>query len=217
MHRLYFIAQVVTSGEHADSFESQVSRAASFNPLLIVSHSAQDAMPWKEQLRFFEHALAVQRSVGIPVGHETHRSRAMFTPWTTADLLRELPDLRITADFSHWCCVTESMLEQYQSELELAFKHAIHIHARVGHAQGPQVPHPAAPEYAYELETFKTWWNRILSERARDHAEFTSVTPEYGPPGYMPTLPFTRQPVSQLRDVNTWMAKWFRQNFLQET
>lgn len=212
-HRLSYIAQVVTSGDHASSFESQVLGAGAFHPLLIVSHSAQDSMPWKEQLRFFEHALSVQHSVGIPIGHETHRSRAMFTPWTTAELLQELPELRITADFSHWCCVTESMLEQHQAELELAFKHTIHIHARVGHAQGPQVPHPAAPEYAHELATFKGWWSRIFREREREGAACTTVTPEYGPPGYMPTLPFTRQPVSGLRHVNSWMAEWLRQQF----
>jgi len=215
-HRLSYIAQVATSGDHAASFEFQVLRAASFNPLLIVSHSARDAMPWEEQLRFFEHALSVERSVGIPVGHETHRSRAMFTPWTTANLLRELPDLRLTADFSHWCCVTESMLEQHQEELELSFKHTIHVHARVGHVQGPQVPHPAAPEYAHELETCKGWWSRVLLEREKDQAEFASFTPEFGPPGYMPTLPFTGQPVSDLRDVNAWMAAWLRRHFLRK-
>ena len=62
-------------------------------------------MPYEEQLHFFRQALDAERSAGVPVGHETHRRRAMFTPWTTAQLLSDLPELKITADFSHWCCV----------------------------------------------------------------------------------------------------------------
>ncbi|OZB92332.1 sugar phosphate isomerase/epimerase [Paenibacillus sp. XY044] len=213
-HRLSYIAQVVTAGNHIDSFTDQVERAVDLKPLLIVSHSAKDNMPFADQVRFFEQSIAVEKSVGIPVGHETHRSRAMFTPWTTAALLRELPDLRITADFSHWCCVTESMLETYSDDLSLALKRTIHIHARIGHAQGPQVSHPGAPEYAREREAFKTWWAEVIKERARDGAGFTTFTPEFGPPGYMPTLPFSRQSLSDLRGVNTWMTNWIRDTYI---
>jgi len=212
-YRLDFIAQVVTSGDHAASFAAQAERAAGFRPLLIVSHSARDAMPFPDQVRFFEQALAVERSIGIPVGHETHRSRAMFTPWTTAALLKELPELRITADFSHWCCATESTLEDFGEDLRLAFERTIHIHARIGHAEGPQVPHPAAPEYDYEREAFERWWGEIVALRERRGDICVTMTPEFGPPGYMPTLPFTRQPVADLREVNRWMADRLREKF----
>lgn len=213
VNNLDYIAQIVTSQDHAASFVAQLERAAGFKPLLVVSHSAKDAMPIKEQLDFFKVALEAERHVGIPVGHETHRSRAMFTPWATAALLRELPDLRITADFSHWCCVTESMLEDYQDDLSLAAERTIHIHARIGHAQGPQIPHPAANEYDYERNAFKQWWGDILRQRSLNGAAYATVTPEFGPPGYMPTLPFTRQPVADLREVNAWMANWFRESY----
>ncbi|TVY09519.1 sugar phosphate isomerase/epimerase [Paenibacillus cremeus] len=203
-----YIAMVFTGeDDHAASFEKQATAAAEFNPVLINSHSAKDSMPYDQQQPFFEHALRVERAIGIPVAHETHRGRAMFTPWTTAALLRDFPELKITADFSHWCCVCESLLADQLDNLKLAFERAYHIHARVGYAEGPQVPHPAAPEYAEELSAHEAWWQEIFKARAAaGQTEFT-LTPEFGPPGYLHTLPFTNQPVANLWDVCLWMAK----------
>ena len=36
-----------------------------------------------------------------------------------------------------------------------------------------------------------------------------TFTPEFGPPGYMPTLPYTKQPVADLWELNAWMARRF--------
>ncbi|WP_244235334.1 sugar phosphate isomerase/epimerase family protein [Paenibacillus lautus] len=205
--QLHYIAQVTTSVPHQETFAEQARRAAAFGPKLIVSHSARDGMKIEEQLRFFEAALKVEQEVGITIGHETHRSRAMFTPWTTRTLLEEFPELSITADFSHWCCVTESLLEDYAEDMEAAIRRTVHIHARVGYAQGPQVPHPGAPEYSRELTVFEAWWSRIVQYRREQGFSHTSITPEFGPPGYMHTLPFTGAPVADLWEVNEWMAK----------
>lgn len=208
-YRFSYIAMIFTAGDHAASFAEQVARAATFHPQSITSHSARDCMSEEEQDRFFEHALEVERRHGVPVGHETHRQRAMFTPWTTARLLRRFPELKITADFSHWTNVCESLLEDQDDALAIAIDRTIHLHGRIGYAQGPQVPHPGAPEYAAELNTFTGWWQRIY-ERSRDlGAGVFTFMAEFGPPGYMPTLPFTNQPVTDLWEVNDWMTKYF--------
>ncbi|QHW33167.1 TIM barrel protein [Paenibacillus rhizovicinus] len=216
-HRLDYIALIGSTGQtlsaHEESFARGIERAAALNPLLAISHSARDCMSFEEQLQFFRSALRSQSAAGLPVGHETHRHRAMYTPWNTAKLLEELPDLRITADFSHWCCVCESLLEDQAEALRIACERTIHIHARVGHAQGPQVPHPGAPEYAQELAAHEAWWRTILQARQSSGFETTTLTPEYGPPGYMQTLPFTRQPVSDLWDTCLWMGERIRKSF----
>ncbi|GMX60124.1 hypothetical protein Elgi_68910 [Paenibacillus elgii] len=36
-----------------------------------------------------------------------------------------------------------------------------------------------------------------------------SFTPEFNPPGYMYTLPFIYQPVTDVWDVNKWMNQFF--------
>jgi hypothetical protein len=43
-------------------------------------------------------------------------------------------------------------LEDQQAVVEKAIRHTRHIHARVGHTQGPQVYEPSAPEYTKALE-----------------------------------------------------------------
>jgi hypothetical protein len=212
-YQLDYIIQVFTGDDHIASFEEQVEKAKEFNPLLIVSHSAKDSMPYDQQLEFFDKALAIEKSIGIPVGHETHRQRAMFTPWTTANLLKDLKDLKITADFSHWCCVCESLLHDQEETLSLAFERTIHIHGRVGYAEGPQVTDPRAPEFAHEVELHQQWWDQICKYRANEGAKHLTFTPEFGPPGYMHTLPFTGQPVADLWDVCLWMGKKYKQRF----
>lgn len=205
---LAFIPQVFTEGPaHARSFAEQVDRAASFAPLLIVSQSGKDSHTPEEQLAFFDQALATEERVGIPVAHETHRGRSLYTPWNTAAVLNRLPALRINADFSHWCCVAESLLEEHDGLMELACSRSLHIHGRVGHREGPQVSDPRAPEFAQELAAHENWWKRIVRNRLSQGADVITFTPEFGPPGYMPTLPYTGQPVADLWELNLWMGK----------
>lgn len=213
-NRLAYIVQIHTFGpDHAESFAELASRAASFGPVHIVSQSARDKMSEAEQDRFFERALEVERKLGVPIAHETHRHRAMFAPWTTARLLRKFPDLKLTVDFSHWTNVCESLLEDMEDYIRIAIRHAYHIHARVGHAQGPQVPHPGGKEWARELARFEGWWQQIIDLRSGQGHDRQTITPEFGPRPYMPVLPFTGVPVCDLWEVNLWMAGRLRERF----
>ncbi|GGA02582.1 hypothetical protein GCM10008018_55900 [Paenibacillus marchantiophytorum] len=206
-----YIAMIFTAGDdHLSSFEAQIEQALRFNPRLINAHSAKDSMPYQQQLDYFDKAIAVQKSIAVPVGHETHRGRAMFTPWGTAQLLRDLPELQLTADFSHWCCVCESLLEDQKENLALAIERTIHIHSRVGYSQGPQVPHPAAAEYQHELATHMGWWEQIVAIQEQKGLPPMTITPEFGPSPYMPRVPFTNEPVSDLWEVCLWMAAYIR-------
>lgn len=211
---LSFIAQVVTRGpNHIQSFREQVLRAAALRPDLINSHSAADRMSADEQLRFFDAALRVEQEIGIPIAHETHRGRAFFTPWQTAAVLKQLPALTIGADFSHWCAACESMPSPQDEDVRLSISRAIHIHGRIGYPEGPQVSDPRAPEFAEHVETFIGLWLSICQHRFNAGADTMTFTPEFGPPPYMPVLPFTQKPVSDLWDVNLWMFRTFKARF----
>lgn len=209
-HKLDYIAQVLTEGgSPLESFRRQTERAAEFGPSLIVSQSGKDSDSLEERLGFFAKALELEAELGIEVAHETHRGRALYTPWHTAEMLRRLDGLKLAADFSHWCCATESLLEEHAGLMALACSRSIHIHGRVGHREGPQVADPRAPEYGYELSVHENWWTDIVRRRVAAGAQTITFTPEFGPPGYMPTLPYTRQPVADLWEVNEWMAQRF--------
>ena len=212
-YKLDFIAGIHSDGDHIRSFRERAERAAQFGPLLINSHSGKDSMEWDDQVRFFESALDVEQKLGIPITHETHRGRPLYTPWTTARLLKRFPELRLNADFSHWVVVTESLLEDQQENVKLAMSRSIHVHGRVGFRHGPQVPDPAAPEYAAELQAHEAWWDEIVRLRAAEGAKHFTFTPEFGPPGYMHTLPYTRQPLANLWQVCLWMGRRFAARF----
>jgi hypothetical protein len=48
---------------------------------------------------------------------------------------------------------------------------------------------------------------RIVLSRLEQGADVLTFTPEFGPPGYMPVLPYTKQPVADLWELNLWMAE----------
>ncbi|RKP54968.1 sugar phosphate isomerase/epimerase [Cohnella endophytica] len=210
---LGYTSMVFTGGDHEQSFKSQVERAATFSPVLINAHSAKDDMPYEQQLDFYRFAVDVERDLGIPIAHETHRGRAMFTPWATEQLLKDVPGLNLCADFSHWCTVCESLLENQAERMKLATARSIHIHSRVGYAEGPQVNHPGAPEHAAALAAHADWWRDIARNRRDQGAEQLIFVPEFGPPGYLQTLPFTNQPVSDLWEVCLWMKDYIERNW----
>jgi len=115
---------------------------------------------------FFTKALEVEARAGIVICHETHRGRILYQPWVTRDLCREFPGLKLTADFSHFAVVAERVFHDGDEDWKacmVEFARATkHIHARVGFAEGPQVPDPRAPEYAEALEHHERWWDQIL-------------------------------------------------------
>jgi hypothetical protein len=194
-----------------DQLEPTLKRLADYGPLKIGLHSGRDHFSRDEGRVYFETALRLEDDIRIPVGHETHRGRMFFSPWDTAFYLREFPALRIVADYSHWVNVCERLPNDQADALELANQRAIHIHGRVGYEEGPQVPDPAAREYAAQLEWHETHWQRIRQLHQERGADALTFTPEYGPPRYLHTLPHTDQPVADLWAICLWGAARARQ------
>jgi sugar phosphate isomerase/epimerase len=209
-----FIALVYTEGEsHADHLLEVMTNAMQYEPSKIVAHAGRDIMPYVKQIRFFVFALQVEEQFGIPIAHETHRRRPFFSPMNTLAILKELPELKLNIDYSHWCCVTESMLQDHVQAIDLSAKHAIHLHGRVGFENGPQVPDPRVDEWSSHVKHHEEWWDKVIAaHKARDESTFT-FTPEYGPPSYMHTLPASGNPVADLWDVCLWTAERFRKQF----
>jgi hypothetical protein len=222
--RILFIAEITTGGGYVPATRSQAIHRRDFEARL---HACLDAEPmfatvlagcdgWTvdEAVDFFGWAMQLASRLGINVSFETHRSRCLFHPWAAASVLRQLPGLQLTCDFSHWCCVCERLvLDEEEALLRLVARHAAHVHARVGHAQGPQVPHPAAPRYADALAAHERWWGTIWRAKEAARVEAFTFTPEFGPDGYQQVHPDTGLPAFSLDETNRWMANWLRQRF----
>ncbi len=126
--------------------------------------------------------------------------------------METIPDLRITFDVSHWCNVHESLLADQQETLELTLQRTDHIHARIGHAEGPQVNDPRAPEWEEALNAHLAWWDKVV-EIKKQKGEVLTILTEFGPPDYMPTLPYTRQPLADQWAINVYMMQLLRQRY----
>ena len=202
-----------TVAEHVAEFRRLLTVAAAWKPTLVNFHSGADRWSLAERVAFYRECSAMARDVPFTVAHETHRGRCFYSPWTTLEVLDQVPDLWFCADFSHWCVVAERLLTGEEQVLARIFPRVRHIHARVGYAQGPQVPDPRAPEWADALAAHERWWDAIWREQAKAGLATTTMTPEFGPPDYMHTQPWTRQPVTDLWQICHWMAARQTQRF----
>ncbi|MEO8615450.1 MAG: TIM barrel protein [Luteolibacter sp.] len=200
--------------EHLQSLDEAVVRSLEGSPRFINTMAGYDGWSAADALRFHEGLVRLQDKHDIIISVETHRGRSTYSPWLTRDLLKALPELRITCDFSHWCVVSERLiLDEFKDILELAALHAHHIQPRVGYDQGPQVPDPRAPEHAAALAAHERWWASVWdSMAARGFTRFT-MTPEFGPDGYLQCAPFTRIPVASLWEINRWIGLRQRERF----
>ena len=145
---------------HASTFQQQVEAAAEYEPLQMTSHSGSDAMTLGEAVEFFETALKVESEVGVPIGHETHRMRILYSPFVWRDVHRELPEFRTVADISHWVNVCERIPDDLDDIFSSLAASAIHIHGRVGHPEAPQVTDPRAPENEQFVRWHEQWWRK---------------------------------------------------------
>ncbi|MBN8460616.1 MAG: sugar phosphate isomerase/epimerase [Verrucomicrobia bacterium] len=217
-HGLTLILQIASRGrtveEHLDTFERNLHAACACGPRFVNAHSGRDAWSEGEAERFFARVLELEAACGIPVVHETHRGRILYNPWVTARMLERFPELKLCCDFSHWVCVSESLLDDQQDIIRLAAGRCHHLHARVGHEQGPQVSDPAAPEYATQLAAHEAWWQMVWDAQRGRGDTVSTLVPEFGPPPYAPTHPGTNTPLRDVAEVCDWMARRQKERFL---
>lgn len=209
-----FIAQSVpdnrseTVAEHILRVVQRIEKLADFQPDFINSHTGKDYYTFDDNCRIIETIETVATKKGIKVYHETHRGRFSFHAASLLPYLDRFPEIELTADFSHWCTVSESMLEDQKETLVKIIPHISHLHARVGFEQAPQVNDPFAPEWQNHLEVYTAWWKKVV----RDNRKCATITPEFGPAPYMPALPFTQQPIGNQWNTNAKMKNYLKKH-----
>jgi sugar phosphate isomerase/epimerase len=211
------IGYLVGSGDkdfqkHFDQFGNSLEKAAAGKPVYINCHSGRDHFSFDQNKAFIDLTTKVSKNTGVPVYHETHRSRILYAAPVARQYMEKLPDLRITFDVSHWCNVHESLLADQPETLALALERADHIHARIGHPEGPQVNDPRAPEWKDAVAAHFAWWDKIVERKKREGRLMTFLT-EFGPVDYMPALPYTRQPLADQWEINRHMMETLRARY----
>ena len=193
-------------------FESMLATAIALKPIFINCHSGKDHYSFADNQKFIE-ATEQRKSEGIPIYHEGHRSRMLFAAHITKTFLEKNPNLRLTLDISHWCVVAESLLQDQTENVALALSRTDHIHSRVGFEEGPQVCEPRAPEFKKAVDAHFAWWDQVV-EMKKQSGQPLTMTTEFGPPNYMWSLPYTKQPLANLWEVNAHMMHLWRERYL---
>lgn len=198
--------------KHFAQFSSSLEGAAAQKPVYINCHSGRDHYSFEQNKKFIDLTAKISKSSGVPVYHETHRSRILYAAPVARQFMDSLPDLRITLDISHWCNVHESLLEDQPETISKTLERVGHIHARIGHPEGPQVNDPRAPEWKEAVQAHFAWWDTVVARKKREGTTATFLT-EFGPVDYMPALPYTRQPVADQWEINKHMLDTLRTRY----
>jgi sugar phosphate isomerase/epimerase len=187
--------------DHIALYQNQIQKAIELNPLWINAHVGSDHWNSIQAMDFLAHANEIESKYNIlsRISYETHRGRLFYSPWTTLQWIEAFPSIQLTLDFSHWCVVSERLLDtKFDQEEWLENKilpHVQHVHGRIGSTQHAQIYDQK--KQAKEIQRFELLWDSIwrkqqeslmkaleLKEGGDQVKDFTTFTPEYGPYPY---------------------------------
>jgi sugar phosphate isomerase/epimerase len=213
-----FIAQQVlpnkkeTVNEYIDRITQRLEFLIQLKPNYINSHTGKDFFSFSDNCKIIEVCDYLSKVSGIPIWHEIHRGRFSFHLKTLHSYIDIFPKLKLIADFSHFCVVSESDLHDQNDLLCKIYPNIRHIHARIGFEQSPQVNNPFAPEWNSYLEQYISWWKEIIEIQKTKKSTICTITPEFGPFPYMPQEPFTKKPLANQWETNIQMKNYLQQN-----
>ncbi len=145
-------------------------------------HALEDCIPLIEGWR------RLAREAGVAVHIETHRDRMTTDLFFTLRLLDCFPDLRLTADISHYVVGREfawPIPPEAHAMIHRVMDHAWGIHGRVASREQIQIQTGFA-HLRHWVDLAYGWWDyaiRSWRKRAPEDAVLTFLT-ELGPPEY---------------------------------
>lgn len=150
----------------------------------------------KEAVTLVEGWQRLAEQVEFPVLVETHRYRVTNDLHFTLDLLKELPDLKLLADLSHYVVGREIPVEpgaDDQQQIEAILRNSWGFHGRVANCEQVQLP-ISFDQHRPWVELFRRWWAFGIQDwLGRESVSGSlSFTCELGPPPYAITDRFGR-------------------------
>lgn len=203
-------------GDNLTAYERYLNHLLAAAPVAVNCQTGKDYFTFNENQAHFNLAQKLTQASGIPITHETHRGKCLYSAPVASEYFQKIPDLRICLDISHWCNVHESLLEDQKAVVDQAISRTDHIHSRVGFAEGPQVNDPRAPEWDDALQTHLGWWDRVV-QMHRKQGTLLKITTEFGPYPYMPTVPYTQMPIANQWEINVYMLDLLKSRYLTHT
>ncbi len=182
-------------------------------PLFISAQTGREFFSYDQILGCLHVCDRIQEKFSIPIYQETHRNKWSYAAHVVGSILESNKNVKLTLDMSHWFCVSESYLEDQQTAVDRAILHTRHIHARVGHTEGPQVWDPANVEYAEALQQHLLIWDKCVKLAKQNNRQYLTMTPEFGPPPYMVKGNRNISFVQEQWRLNLWMKDFLNDRY----
>ncbi len=182
-------------------------------PLFISAQTGREFFNEDQILNCLQVCNNIQEQYGVPIYQETHRNKWPYAAHTVAPILKKNKHVLLTLDVSHWFCVSESYLEDQQDAVNDAIIHTRHIHARVGHTEGPQVWDPANTEYTEALNEHLKVWDKCIDLAQQKKKNYFTITPEFGPPPYMVKGNRNISFIKEQWRLNLWMKDFLENRY----
>ena len=106
--------------------------------------------------------MAISDQEGVPIQFETHRNCITNDLFSTLLLLDAIPDMRLSADLSHYVVDREMMQpisQDYQAYIDRILERSDSFQGRVANRCQAQLP-LHFPQHRIWIETFLDWWRR---------------------------------------------------------
>ena len=119
-----------------------------------------------QALALVESVLKASDRHGVPVLVETHRATLTQDPARTLELLDTFPELRLTADLSHWYTGVELVYGDLDAKLEALqpmFDRCLMVHGRISDPGCIQVAVDGRDDPAAHVEHFRRMWSSVLA------------------------------------------------------
>jgi hypothetical protein len=132
--------------------------------------------------------LEMADDIGMPIKFETHRDCITNDMFMTLQLLDAIPELRLTADLSHYCLNREMsapITAQNQAWIQQLLERSDSFQGRISSHEQIQLP-LHFPQTRKWIGIFKDWWKRGFRSwrtRAGDNETLIFLC-ELGPPEY---------------------------------
>jgi len=182
-------------------------------PQFITTQTGREYYSQEQMTECFEICDRISEQSGIKIIQETHRNKWSYAAHIVKDYLEKFPSLELALDVSHWICVSESYLEDQQDAIDIAIQHTTHLHARVGHLEGPQVTDPRAEENQEALTQHLMIWDKWIMHLRKNKISKCTITPEFGPYPYMSYKNNTTKPIASQWGINCFMKNLLKNRY----
>lgn len=175
-----------------EDIQKTVERAVRLGADFVFAQPADAFTPLNDVARLVTEGQRIATEAGLPIFYETHRNNFTENLPQTLQLIERVPDIRFTADLSHFVVVGEFYgwkEERAVDRIMPVLERTSHMHGRI--SNGEQVQVDVGDGSGATAQFFVQLWSTAMRHwlRGAKPGDVFPFASELGPPRYAITLP----------------------------